>query len=49
MQFLADVESMEDVLTRLASQGYTLEEVEEIFEIALENTGYYDELDDDDD
>jgi predicted RNase H-like HicB family nuclease len=43
----SDMTALEDILERLASAGYTLAEVEEMIDDALEETGFYDELDED--
>lgn len=46
--YLHDIVLMEDLLEDLASKGYTLAEVDDMFEQALEETGYSDEEDDED-
>lgn len=46
--FLQDIVALEDLLERFASAGYTLGEVEELFDTAMEEVGYYDEYDEDD-
>lgn len=43
-----DILGLEDYLELLAARGYTLAEVEEMFDTALEETGFYDETEDDD-
>lgn len=45
--FHEDMFMLEDLLERFASRGYTLEEVETMIDDALDNAGYYDELDED--
>lgn len=44
--FLHDMVLMEDLLEDLASKGYTLSEVEDMFDSALDEVGYSDEEDD---
>lgn len=46
--YLQDIVLMEDLLEELASKGYTFEELEDMFDTAIDELGYFEEIEDED-